>query len=148
MEDAVAISTGTQTRQSDNRYIRNAMKQPLLEREHEVELAEKWRDNDDARAMHDLVMAYARLVVSAAAKYRHYGLANGDLIQEGNIGLMQAAKRFDPDKGVRFSTYAAWWIRASIQDYILRNWSIVRTGTTAAHKSLFFQIAPCACENW
>ena len=140
MEDAVAISTGTQTRQSDNRYIRNAMKQPLLEREHEVELAEKWRDNDDARAMHDLVMAYARLVVSAAAKYRHYGLANGDLIQEGNIGLMQAAKRFDPDKGVRFSTYAAWWIRASIQDYILRNWSIVRTGTTAAHKSLFFKL--------
>ena len=136
----MAVISGTQTRQSDNRYIRNAMKQPLLEREHEVELAVAWRDNDDASAMHDLVMAYARLVVSAAAKYRHYGLPNGDLIQEGNIGLMQAAKRFDPDKGVRFSTYASWWIRASIQDYILRNWSIVRTGTTAAHKSLFFKL--------
>jgi len=136
----MAVIAGTQTRQSDNRYIRHAMKQPLLERDHEVELAVKWRDNDDASAMHDLVMAYARLVVSAASKYRHYGLPNGDLIQEGNIGLMQAAKRFDPDKGVRFSTYAAWWIRASIQDYILRNWSIVRTGTTAAHKSLFFKL--------
>ena len=136
----MAITAGTQTRQSDNRYIRNAMKQPLLEREHEIELAVKWRDHDDASAMHDLVMAYARLVVSAASKYRHYGLPGGDLIQEGNIGLMQAAKRFDPDKGVRFSTYAAWWIRASIQDYILRNWSIVRTGTTAAHKSLFFKL--------
>ena len=136
----MAVMQGNQTRQSDNRYIRNAMKQPLLEREHEVELAVAWRDNDDAAAMHDLVMAYARLVVSAASKYRHYGLPNGDLIQEGNIGLMQAAKRFDPDKGVRFSTYASWWIRASIQDYILRNWSIVRTGTTAAHKSLFFKL--------
>ena len=136
----MSVTIGTETRQSDNRYIRKAMAQPLLERDYEVELAEKWRDHDDAKAMHDLVMAYARLVVSAAAKYRHYGLANGDLIQEGNIGLMQAAKRFDPDKGVRFSTYAAWWIRASIQDYILRNWSIVRTGTTAAHKSLFFKL--------
>ena len=136
----MAVISGAQTRQSDNRYIRNAMKQPLLEREHEVELAVAWRDHDDAAAMHDLVMAYARLVVSAASKYRHYGLPNGDLIQEGNIGLMQAAKRFDPDKGVRFSTYASWWIRASIQDYILRNWSIVRTGTTAAHKSLFFKL--------
>ena len=136
----MAVISGAQTRQSDNRYIRNAMKQPLLEREHEVELAVAWRDHDDAAAMHDLVMAYARLVVSAASKYRHYGLPNGDLIQEGNIGLMQAAKRFDPDKEVRFSTYASWWIRASIQDYILRNWSIVRTGTTAAHKSLFFKL--------
>ena len=136
----MAIPASPQTRQADNRYIRNAMKQPLLERDYEVALAVKWRDDHDDRAMHELVMAYARLVVSAAAKYRHYGLPNGDLMQEGNIGLMQAAKRFDPDRGVRFSTYAAWWIRASIQDYILRNWSIVRTGTTAAHKSLFFKL--------
>ena len=114
------------------------MQQPLLERDHEVELAVRWRDNDDASAMHDLVMAYARLVVAAAARYRHYGLPNGDLIQEGNIGLMQAAKRFDPDKGVRFSTYAAWWIRASIQDYILRNWSIVRTGDNSRPQIIIF----------
>ena len=132
--------SANETRQSDNSYIRSTMQQPLLEREHEVELATKWRDEGDDRAMHELVMAYARIVVSAASRYRYYGLSNGDLIQEGNIGLMQAAKRFDPDRGVRFSTYAAWWIRASIQDHILRNWSIVRTGTTAAHKSLFFKL--------
>lgn len=132
--------SANETRQSDNSYIRYTMQQPLLEREHEVELATKWRDEGDNRAMHELVMAYARIVVSAASRYRYYGLSNGDLIQEGNIGLMQAAKRFDPDRGVRFSTYAAWWIRASIQDHILRNWSIVRTGTTAAHKSLFFKL--------
>ena len=127
-------------RQADNAYIRKTMRKPLLDREHEVSLAKRWRDYDDDQAMHELVMAYARLVVSAASKYRHYGLSNGDLIQEGNIGLMQAAKRFDPNRGFRFSTYAAWWIRASIQDHILRNWSIVRTGTTAAHKSLFFKL--------
>ena len=132
--------SANETRQSDNSYIRYTMQQPLLEREHEVELATKWRDDRDDRALHELVMAYARIVVSAASRYRYYGLSNGDLIQEGNIGLMQAAKRFDPDRGVRFSTYAAWWIRASIQDHILRNWSIVRTGTTAAHKSLFFKL--------
>ena len=132
--------SANETRQSDNSYIRYTMQQPLLEREHEVELATKWRDEGDDRAMHELVMAYARIVVSAASRYRYYGLSNGDLIQEGNIGLMQAAKRFDPDRGVRFSTYAAWWIRASIQDHILRNWSIVRTGTTAANKSLFFKL--------
>ena len=130
-------------RQADNAYIRKTMRKPLLDREHEVNLAKRWRDHDDDRAMHELVMAYARLVVSAASKYRHYGLANGDLIQEGNIGLMQAAKRFDPNRGFRFSTYAAWWIRASIQDHILRNWSFVRTGTTAAHKSLFLSFVAC-----
>ena len=136
----MAQFSGNETRQSDNSYIRYTMQQPLLERELEVELATKWRDEGDNRAMHELVMAYARIVVSAASRYRYYGLSNGDLIQEGNIGLMQAAKRFDPDRGVRFSTYAAWWIRAAIQDHILRNWSIVRTGTTAAHKSLFFKL--------
>ncbi len=125
---------------SENRFIRKVMKRPLLEREHETELARKWRDDQNHKAMHELVMAYAKLVVSAASKYKHYGLSNADLIQEGNIGLMQAAGRFDPERGVRFSTYAAWWIRASIQDHILRNWSIVRTGTTAAHKSLFFKL--------
>ena len=128
------------TRNSDNRYIRQTMRQPLLERDYEAQLAQRWRNDDDQKAMHELVMAYARLVVAAASKYRHYGLPVGDLIQEGNVGLMQAAGRFEPERGVRFSTYAAWWIRASIQDHILRNWSIVRTGTTAAHKSLFFRL--------
>ena len=89
-------------RQADNAYIRKTMRKPLLDRDHEVNLAKRWRDHDDDQAMHELVMAYARLVVSAASKYRHYGLANGDLIQEGNIGLMQAAKRFDPNRGFAF----------------------------------------------
>ena len=139
METRMSVVTDP-VKTSENRFIRKAMQRPLLEREFEVELARKWRDNNDHKSMHELVMAYARLVVSAASKYKHYGLANADLIQEGNIGLMQAAGRFDPERGVRFSTYAAWWIRASIQDHILRNWSIVRTGTTAAHKSLFFKL--------
>ena len=107
----MAVITSTETRQSDNRYIRKAMQQPLLEREHEVELAVKWRDHDDDKAMHHLVMAYARLVVSAASKYRHYGLPNGDLIQEGNIGLMKAVDKFQYRRGYKFSTYATWWIR-------------------------------------
>ena len=134
----------TDTKNADNQFIRKVMKKPLLERDYEPELATRWRENDDHRAMHELVLAYGRLVVSAASKYRHYGLSLGDLIQEGNIGLMQAARRFEPERGFRFSTYAAWWIRASIQDHILRNWSIVRTGTTAAHKSLFFRLKRCA----
>ncbi len=128
------------SQQLDNAYIRRMMRTPLLERAHEADLATRWRDKDDHKAMHELVLAYGRLVVSAASKYRHYGLPLSDLIQEGNIGLMQAARRFEPERGFRFSTYAAWWIRASIQDHILRNWSIVRTGTTAAHKSLFFKL--------
>ena len=92
------------------------------------------------RALHELTTAYMRLVISMASKFRHYGLPLADLVQEGNVGLMQAAARFEPSREVRFSTYAAWWIRSSIQDYVLRNWSIVRTGTTAAQKSLFFNL--------
>jgi len=124
----------------DNQFIRRVMREDLLERQEELELALVWRDHQDERALHRLVMAYSRLVVSVASKFRHYGLPVGDLIQEGNIGIMQAANRFDPDREVRFSTYSVWWIRASIQDYVLRNWSIVRTGTTSAHKSLFFKL--------
>jgi len=124
----------------DNQFIRRVMREDLLERQEELELALAWRDHHDERALHRLVMAYSRLVVSVASKFRHYGLPVGDLIQEGNIGIMQAANRFDPDREVRFSTYSVWWIRASIQDYVLRNWSIVRTGTTSAHKSLFFKL--------
>ncbi len=122
------------------RFIKQAMNLPILERERERQLARRWRDLGDESALHELVNAYVRLVVATAARFRNYGLPMGDLIQEGNVGLMQAAERFDPERDVRFSTYATWWIRAAIQDYILRNWSIVRTGTTAAQKSLFFNI--------
>jgi len=122
------------------RFVKDAMKAPLLEQAHELDLARRWRGNGDERALHELTTAYMRLVISMAARFRNYGLPMSDLIQEGNIGLMHAAARFEPEREVRFSTYAAWWIRSSIQDYILRNWSIVRTGTTAAQKSLFFNL--------
>lgn len=112
----------------------------MLEAEHELNLARRWREQDDENALHELTTAYMRLVISMASKFRHYGLPLSDLVQEGNVGLMQAAARFEPAREVRFSTYAAWWIRSSIQDYVLRNWSIVRTGTTAAQKSLFFNL--------
>lgn len=122
------------------RYVRKAMKAPMLEAEHELDLARRWRDKNDEKALHELTTAYMRLVISMASKFRHYGLPLSDLVSEGNVGLMQAAARFEPAREVRFSTYAAWWIRSSIQDYVLRNWSIVRTGTTAAQKSLFFNL--------
>jgi RNA polymerase sigma-32 factor len=128
------------TQKANLSYIRNAMDEPMLEREHELDLARRWREKKDQKALHELVKSYMRLVVAMASRFRHYGLPVGDLIQEGNIGLMQAAERFDPDREVRFSTYATWWIRSAIQDYILRNWSIVRTGTTASQKSLFFNL--------
>lgn len=129
-----------ETQRANLKYIRGAMNEPLLEKEHELNLARRWRDDRDERALHELVQSYTRLVVSLASKFKHYGLPIGDLIQEGNIGLMQAAERFDPERDLRFSTYASWWIRAAVQDYVLRNWSIVRTGTTAAQKSLFFNM--------
>lgn len=128
------------TRRANVRYIQEAMRVPLLNREREFALARRWRDDRDEAALHELILSYTRLVVSTAARFRGYGLPLGDLIQEGNIGLMQAAARFDPEREIRFSTYAAWWVRAAIQDYVLRNWSIVRAGTTAAQKSLFFNL--------
>ena len=121
-------------------YIRDAMDTPLLDKDHELALARAWRDNRDERAMQTIINSYRRLVVAMATKFRHYGLPIGDLIQEGNIGLMEAVNRFDPERDVRFSTYASWWVRSTIQDYVLRNWSIVRTGTTSAQKSLFFNL--------
>ncbi len=121
-------------------YARETMRIPMLEAEDETALARRWRVDGDERALHELTRAYLRLVVSMAARFRNYGLPTSELVQEGNVGLMQAAGRFDPERGVRFSTYAAWWIRAAIQDYILRNWSIVRTGTTSAQKALFFNL--------
>ncbi len=129
-----------QTQKANLTFIKASMKEPLLTRDHEFDLAQRWRTAGDTAALHELVRAYTRLVVSIAARFRHYGLPVGDLVQEGNVGLMQAAARFEPDRGVRFSTYAAWWIRSAMQDYVLRNWSIVRTGTTAAQKSLFFNL--------
>ena len=122
------------------RYIAATMGAPYLEREHEFALARRWRDEGDAEALDDLVFAHARLVVKIASGYRGYGLPLGDLIQEGNVGLMQAAARFDPDRHVRFSTYARWWVVAAIQEYVQRNSSIVRIGTTAAQKGLFFKL--------
>lgn len=124
----------------DRKFMKRAMEAPLLEREEELELATAWNEEGDEQALHKLTTAYMRLVVAVAAKFRHYGLPFPDLVSEGNIGLMQAAARFEPERGVRFSTYASWWIRSAIQDYVLRNWSIVRTGTTAAQKSLFFNL--------
>src|SRR5579859_492156 len=129
-----------QTQKANLTFIKASMKEPLLTRDHEFELAQRWRSAGDTAALHELVRAYTRLVVSIAARFRHYGLPVGDLVQEGTIGLMQATARFDPARDVRFSTYAAWWIRSAMQDYVLRNWSIVRTGTTAAQKSLFFNL--------
>ena len=130
----------TETQRANRRFMRRAMTVPLLDKETEFELARRWREDGDEQALHRLTRAYMRLVISLATRFRNYGLPYGDLVQEGNVGLMQAAARFEPERGVRFSTYASWWIRAAIQDYILRNWSIVRTGTTAAHKSLFFNL--------
>lgn len=124
--------------QADLVFVREAMKRPILERDVELDLAKAWHENKDEKALHALIECYTRLVISLAVKYKGYGLSMSDLIQEGNLGLLQAANRFD--RGVRFSTYAKWWIRAHIQDFVLRNWSIVRTGSTTTQKNLFFNL--------
>lgn len=129
-----------ETQRANLGFIKASMQAPLLQRDEEFDLARRWRENGDERALHTLVKAYTRLVVATAARFRNYGLPMGDLVQEGNVGLMQAAARFEPEREVRFSTYASWWIKSAMQDFILRNWSIVRTGTTAAQKSLFFNL--------
>ena len=124
----------------ERRLVREAMRAPLLAVEQEQALARRWRDAGDDEALHELTGAYMRLVIAMAGRFRRYGLPMGDLVQEGAVGLMQAAERFEPDRGVRFSTYASWWVRAAMQDFVLRNWSIVRTGTTSAGKKLFFNL--------
>ncbi|QQR69807.1 MAG: RNA polymerase factor sigma-32 [Alphaproteobacteria bacterium] len=129
-----------QTRKANQAFIRASMAVPLLEREEELELARQWRGHGDEKALHRLIKPYMRLSVAMATRFRPYGLPMGDLVQEGVIGLLQAAARFEPERGLRFSTYASWWIRAAMQDYVLRNWSIVRTGTTLAQKTLFFNL--------
>ena len=130
----------TESGDADRRYVRQAMASDLLERDDELALATRWRDQKDETALHAMTQAYMRLVIAIAAKFRKYGLPWSDLIQEGNVGLMIAASKFEPEREIRFSTYASWWVRSSIQDYVLRNWSIVRTGTTSAQKSLFFNL--------
>ena len=119
---------------------RTAMKAELLDAETELRLAYAWRDHRDEAALHRLINAYMRLAISMASKFKRYGAPMNDLIQEAGLGLLKAADKFDPDRGVRFSTYAVWWIKASIQDYVMRNWSMVRTGSTSSQKSLFFNM--------
>lgn len=119
---------------------RGAMRAELLDLETEQALARAWRDDRDEAALHRLVTAYMRLAISVASRFRRYGAPMNDLIQEAGLGLMKAAERFDPDRGVRFSTYAVWWIRASVQEFVMRNWSMVRTGSTSSQKSLFFNL--------
>jgi len=126
--------------QFNNPLPKKAMKAELLDAETELRLAYAWRDEKDEAALHRLINAYLRLAISMAAKFKRYGAPMNDLIQEAGLGLMKAADKFDPDRGVRFSTYAVWWIKASIQDYVMRNWSMVRTGSTSSQKSLFFNM--------
>jgi RNA polymerase sigma-32 factor len=121
-------------------YLAEIRKFPMLEPQEEFMLAKRWREHDDRDAAHKLVTSHLRLVAKIAMGYRGYGLPIGEVISEGNVGLMQAVKRFEPDKGFRLATYAMWWIRASIQEYILRSWSLVKMGTTAAQKRLFFNL--------
>ena len=123
-----------------SRYLQNIRKFPMLEAEEEYMLAKRWKEQDDQEAAAKMVNSHLRLVAKIAMGYRGYGLPLGDIISEGNVGLMQAVKRFEPEKGFRLATYAMWWIRASIQEYILRSWSLVKIGTTAAQKKLFFNL--------
>ena len=123
-----------------SRYLQEIRKFPMLTPEEEYQLAKRWKDEGDERAAHKLVTSHLRLVAKIAMGYRGYGLPVGELISEGNVGMMQAVKRFDPDRGFRLATYAMWWIRAAIQEYILHSWSLVKMGTTAAQKKLFFNL--------
>ncbi|WP_421788019.1 RNA polymerase sigma factor RpoH [Hyphobacterium sp.] len=123
-----------------NRYLTEIRKFPMLEKDEEFMLAKSWREHEDTGAAEKLVTSHLRLVAKIAMGYRGYGLPIAEVISEGNVGLMQAVKKFDPDKGFRLATYAMWWIRASIQEYILRSWSLVKMGTTAAQKKLFFNL--------
>ncbi len=122
------------------RYLQEIRKFPMLEQNEEYMLAKSWREHNDMDAAHRLVTSHLRLVAKIAMGYRGYGLPLGELISEGNVGMMQAVKRFDPERGFRLATYAMWWIRASIQEYILHSWSLVKMGTTAAQKKLFFNL--------
>ena len=125
---------------TDQILSRQARKAEMLDPETEAALARAWRNHGDKAALHRLVTAYMRLAISMATRYRRYGAAMADLTQEAALGLMKAAEKFDPDRGFRFSTYAVWWIKAQLQDFVMRNWSLVRTGSTTSQKSLFFNL--------
>jgi RNA polymerase sigma-32 factor len=129
-----------------SRYLTEIRKFPMLAKDEEFMLAKRWREHSDPEAAHRLVTSHLRLVAKIAMGYRGYGLPIGEVISEGNVGLMQAVKKFEPDKGFRLATYAMWWIRASIQEYILRSWSLVKMGTTAAQKKLFFNLRKAKSE--
>jgi RNA polymerase sigma-32 factor len=136
LSTAIALSP----EQGLSRYLSEIRKFPLLEKGEEFMLAKRWQEHQDSAAAEQMVTSHLRLVAKIAMGYRGYGLPMGEVISEGNVGLMQAVKKFDPDKGFRLATYAMWWIRASIQEYILRSWSLVKLGTTAAQKKLFFNL--------
>ena len=129
-----------------SRYLTEIRKFPMLAKDEEFMLAKRWREHEDPAAAHRLVTSHLRLVAKIAMGYRGYGLPIGEVISEGNVGLMQAVKKFEPDRGFRLATYAMWWIRASIQEYILRSWSLVKIGTTAAQKKLFFNLRKAKSE--
>jgi RNA polymerase sigma-32 factor len=129
-----------------SRYLTEIRKFPMLAKDEEFMLAQRWKEHQDPDAAHKLVTSHLRLVAKIAMGYRGYGLPIGEVISEGNVGLMQAVKKFEPDKGFRLATYAMWWIRASIQEYILRSWSLVKMGTTAAQKKLFFNLRKAKAE--
>ena len=137
---STALTLALSPEQGLQRYLSEIRKFPMLQKDEEFMLAKRWQEHQDSKAAHRLVTSHLRLVAKIAMGYRGYGLPIGEVISEGNVGLMQAVKKFDPDKGFRLATYAMWWIRASIQEYILRSWSLVKMGTTAAQKKLFFNL--------
>ena len=136
----MAIAKNVNLNKLDRKFLNDSMKEPMLSRDEEKKLAEAWAFKNDKKAMHKIIRAYSKLVIAFSMKFKNYGLPVNDLVQEGHIGLMQAMAKFEPKREIRFSTYASWWIRSAIQDYVLKNWSIVRTGTTASQKALFFSL--------
>jgi len=136
----MSLSVSLSPEQGLNRYLQEVRKFPMLQKDEEFMLAKRWVEHQDSAAAKKMVTSHLRLVAKIAMGYRGYGLPIGEVISEGNVGLMQAVKKFDPDKGFRLSTYAMWWIRAAIQEYVLRSWSLVKMGTTAAQKKLFFNL--------
>ncbi|KXV79482.1 RNA polymerase subunit sigma-70, partial [Gluconobacter japonicus] len=138
MASPAVISVGPENNLT--RYLQEIRKFPLLTPQEELDLSRAWRKNEDTNAAHRLVTSHLRLVAKIAMGYRGYGLPVNELISEGNIGMMQAVRRFDPERGFRLATYAMWWIRAAMQEYILHSWSLVKMGTTASQKKLFFNL--------